>query len=106
MRSRAIIVMAVLGAALVTGGWLVEHGIAAGPAPREGVRLFDNVFTHIARYYVDPIDADNQKCEAVARSAYEAGLKAVKPGATFTMANGSSTAHSACRNPPDVMLPQ
>jgi Xaa-Pro aminopeptidase len=32
---------------------------------------------------LDPIDADNRKCEAVARSAYEAGLKAVKPGVTF-----------------------
>jgi Xaa-Pro aminopeptidase len=32
---------------------------------------------------LDPVDADNQKCETVARRAYEAGLRAVKPGATF-----------------------
>ena len=32
---------------------------------------------------LDPIDADNQACETVARRAYEAGVKAVKPGATF-----------------------
>jgi Xaa-Pro aminopeptidase len=32
---------------------------------------------------LDPIDSDNQKCEAVARKSYEAGLRAVKPGATF-----------------------
>jgi Xaa-Pro dipeptidase len=32
---------------------------------------------------LDPINAENQKCEAVARRAFEAGLKAVKPGATF-----------------------
>lgn len=32
---------------------------------------------------LDPINAENQKCEKVARLAFEAGLKAVKPGATF-----------------------
>jgi Xaa-Pro aminopeptidase len=32
---------------------------------------------------LDPVDSDNQKCEAVARRSYEAGLKAVKPGVTF-----------------------
>jgi Xaa-Pro aminopeptidase len=32
---------------------------------------------------LDPVDADNQKCESVARRAYEAGLAAVKPGVTF-----------------------
>ncbi len=32
---------------------------------------------------LDPIDADNQKCEAVARRSYEAGLKAARPGVTF-----------------------
>lgn len=32
---------------------------------------------------LDPIDSDNQKCEAVARRSYEAGLKAVRPGVTF-----------------------
>ena len=63
--------MAVLGAALVTGGWLVEHGIAAGPAPREGARLFDNVMTHVARYYVDPIDADTLYRKAVDGMLYE-----------------------------------
>ena len=32
---------------------------------------------------LDPIDADNRKCEAVARRSYEAGLEAVKPGVRF-----------------------
>ena len=32
---------------------------------------------------LDPIDADNRKCEAVARRSYEAGLEAVKPGVSF-----------------------
>lgn len=32
---------------------------------------------------LDPVDADIQKCERVARAAYEAGLEAVRPGAAF-----------------------
>ncbi|HLH22975.1 MAG TPA: M24 family metallopeptidase [Chloroflexota bacterium] len=32
---------------------------------------------------VDPIDEENQRCAEVARRAYEAGLAAVRPGATF-----------------------
>ena len=71
MRSRAIVVMAVLSAALVTGGWLVERGLAAGPTAREGARLFDNVMTHVARYYVDPINADTLYRKAVDGMLYE-----------------------------------
>lgn len=33
---------------------------------------------------LDPIDETNQKCERVARAAYEAGLKALKPGIAFS----------------------
>ncbi len=33
---------------------------------------------------LDPLDATNQKCETVARAAYEAGLKAMKPGIKFS----------------------
>src|SRR4051812_19150276 len=32
---------------------------------------------------IDPLDAINQKCEKVARQAYDAGLKAARPGITF-----------------------
>jgi Xaa-Pro aminopeptidase len=32
---------------------------------------------------LDPIDADLQRCESVARAAYEAGLRAIRPGMTF-----------------------
>jgi Xaa-Pro aminopeptidase len=32
---------------------------------------------------LDPLDADNLKCEAVARQSYEAGLKAIRPGVAF-----------------------
>jgi Xaa-Pro dipeptidase len=33
---------------------------------------------------LDPLDADLRRCEAVARASYEAGLAAVRPGATFS----------------------
>ncbi len=32
---------------------------------------------------LDPLDEENRRCEVVARRAYEAGLAAVRPGATF-----------------------
>ncbi len=32
---------------------------------------------------LDPLDETNSKCEGVARAAYEAGLKALKPGISF-----------------------
>ncbi|MDX3905624.1 MAG: M24 family metallopeptidase [Pigmentiphaga sp.] len=32
---------------------------------------------------LDPVDADLQRCEAVARASYEAGLRAIRPGVTF-----------------------
>jgi Xaa-Pro aminopeptidase len=32
---------------------------------------------------LDPIDAELQKCETVARASYEAGLNVIKPGVTF-----------------------
>jgi Xaa-Pro aminopeptidase len=33
---------------------------------------------------LDPLDETNQKCERVARAAYDAGLKALKPGIAFS----------------------
>jgi carboxyl-terminal processing protease len=56
MRQRAILVAAVLSSALVTGGWLMERG--GRPAPRDlasQARLFDQVFQHLRRDYVDTL---------------------------------------------------
>ena len=56
MRSRALIVGAVLAAALVSGGWLMQHGLGAGAANAyDRARLFDQVKTHISRHYVDSV---------------------------------------------------
>ena len=56
MRSRAVIVAAVLGVALVSGGWLMRAGYgAAEPSPYARARLFDQVLTHIEQFYVDTV---------------------------------------------------
>jgi carboxyl-terminal processing protease len=73
MRSRAIIVVAALGAALVSGGWLLQRGAggATGGGPFEGARLFDNVLTHVERYYVDTVDSQHLYEKAVEGMLYE-----------------------------------
>lgn len=56
MQSRALIVGAVLAAALVSGGWLMQHGLGEGGASTyDRARLFEEVKTHVARYYVDSV---------------------------------------------------
>src|SRR5919202_3559395 len=56
MRSRGIVVLASLSAAIITGGWLVGKGLQGqGPAGGNGPRLFEEVAEHVARYYVDSI---------------------------------------------------
>ena len=75
-------------------GWGAPRWLLRAEAPRR-VQRGDMVQAEIHTLYggqeaqvqmsvaLDPVDADNRKCETIARSAYEAGLKAVKPGATF-----------------------
>lgn len=58
MRSKAVIVLAGLGAALVTGGWLVGEGLGAASvstASTAGPRLFQQVAAHVVRDYVEPV---------------------------------------------------
>jgi carboxyl-terminal processing protease len=54
MRSRAFVVLGVLSTALVTGGWLFERGLDVSSGV-SGPKLFDEVMTHIERYYVDSV---------------------------------------------------
>ena len=56
MKSRAIVVAAVLSSALVSGGWLMERGGRAAPRDaRAQARLFDEVLQHLRRDYVDTL---------------------------------------------------
>ena len=50
MRSRALIVVAVLSGALVSGGWLMQAGFdGAGSGGGTRARLFDEVIAHVER---------------------------------------------------------
>ena len=60
MRSRAMIAMVVLSSALVSGGWLVQRGLIGSGATRTtnaafGAKLFDDVYQHVSRQYVDTL---------------------------------------------------
>jgi carboxyl-terminal processing protease len=57
MRSRGLFAAAVLSSALVSGGWLVERGLAGSGAPGGGerARLLQEVIQHVARDYVDTL---------------------------------------------------
>lgn len=72
-RSRTITVGAILGLAVVTGGWLIERGTRSGPVATkaEAARLFDNVFAKIARSYVDSFDTSAMYRKAVDGMLYE-----------------------------------
>lgn len=75
-------------------GWGAPRWLLRAEAPRQ-VRRGDLVQAEIHTLYggqeaqvqmsvaLDPIDADNRKCESVARRSYEAGLAALRPGVTF-----------------------
>jgi len=59
MRSRAAVVVGVLGAALVSGGWLLQRGIGGGTSIASRVRLFNQVYSHVQAQFVDSLsDAD------------------------------------------------
>ena len=64
MRSRAFVVLGILSTALVTGGWLLERGLDSGTTV-SGPRLFDEVMTHIERYYVDSVSTSDLYGKAI-----------------------------------------
>ena len=55
MRSRAVIVAAVLGVALVSGGWLMQAGYDGAGGHETRARLFDQVLKHVENFYVDTV---------------------------------------------------
>ncbi|HEX5832149.1 MAG TPA: S41 family peptidase [Gemmatimonadaceae bacterium] len=58
MRSRAVIVTAVFGAALVTGGWLLQRGLDDGASRLGGARLLHQVMAHVQEHYVDSVSGE------------------------------------------------
>ncbi|HJU64427.1 MAG TPA: hypothetical protein VJ596_02060, partial [Gemmatimonadaceae bacterium] len=73
MRSRAFVAAAVLGGALVSGGWLLQRGLERGDSVYSRARLFDDVFTRVATLYVDSIARDELYTMAVSGMLDELG---------------------------------
>ena len=73
LRSRTVTVAMLLMFSLVAGGWLLERGTHSGPVTTkaEAARLFDEVFTHVYRGYVDSIGAPAMYRMAVDGMLYE-----------------------------------
>jgi carboxyl-terminal processing protease len=59
MRYRAFVVLATMAAALVTGGWFLQRGLDGSTSAVNGVRLFDQVVSHVADRYVDSLSRDS-----------------------------------------------
>ena len=75
MRSKAVVVMASLTAALLTGGWMVGRGLQGqrSPSVGNGARLFDEVVAHVQRFYVDSAAADSLYTKALTGMVRELG---------------------------------
>lgn len=72
-RSRTVTVGALLMLSLVTGGWLLERGTRGGPVTTtaQAAHLFDDVFSHISRNYVDSLPTSSMYRMAVDGMLYE-----------------------------------
>jgi carboxyl-terminal processing protease len=66
MRSRAVVVAAVFGAALVSGGWLMQAGSdGASHSNASRARLFDEVLQRVENFYVDTVSESELYRKAV-----------------------------------------
>lgn len=73
-RNRSLAIASVFLLALVTGGWLIQRGARSGQRTvYEGARLFESVFNHIERYYVDTVPAPALYRKSVDGLLYELG---------------------------------
>ncbi|MBI1722822.1 MAG: PDZ domain-containing protein [Gemmatimonadetes bacterium] len=55
-RQRVIVTTAVAVVAFLSGGWFMQQGTRRGESVYQSARLFDDVLSHVADYYVDPVD--------------------------------------------------
>jgi len=53
---KTLVLVAVAGVALATGGWLLQREAAPVGSVYQQARLFEDVLAHVADYYVDSID--------------------------------------------------
>ena len=59
MRYRAFVALATMAGALVTGGWFLQRGLDGSATGVNGVRLFDQVVSHVADRFVDSLSRDS-----------------------------------------------
>lgn len=55
-RQRILITSVVAVVAFLSGGWFMQQGTGQGESVYQRARLFDDVLTHVADYYVDSLD--------------------------------------------------
>jgi carboxyl-terminal processing protease len=55
-RQRVIVTTAVAVVAFLTGGWFMQQGGRRGESVYQRARLFDDILSHVADYYVDSLD--------------------------------------------------
>ena len=65
MKYRALVVLATMAGALVTGGWFLQRGLDGSTSTVNGIRLFDQVVSHVADRYVDSLSRDSIYREAL-----------------------------------------
>jgi carboxyl-terminal processing protease len=79
LRSRALVVVGTLTAAVVCGGWFLERGLRSGQAMAHngrsvgGAALFDEVTEHVRRDFVDSMSDNQLYRHAVNGMLYELG---------------------------------
>jgi carboxyl-terminal processing protease len=54
-RQRVVVTVLVAVVAFLSGGWLMQHGAQGGANVYQKARLFDDVLTYVAEYYVDSL---------------------------------------------------
>lgn len=54
-RSRFVVVLFVVAVSVFSGGWLLGRGMQGGETPYARERLFNDVFEHVQRLYVDSL---------------------------------------------------
>ncbi len=55
-RQRIVVTAAVAVVAFLSGGWFMQQGSRQDESVYQRARLFDDVLSHVADYYVDPVD--------------------------------------------------
>jgi carboxyl-terminal processing protease len=54
-RQRIVVTTLVAAAAFISGGWFMQQGSRRGESVYQSARLFDDVLSHVADYYVDSV---------------------------------------------------